>query len=132
LLANDIATGDLVTLVYDGTNFQLAGRVRSWDFVDAPQALPGSSSKLTRPHGLGFAPTKLRVCLVNVTGNLGYTTGQLVDITSGNPGWQPSCDTTNVYVSQVNSTNPSLIPAAGGSASSISAGDWNIQIFASL
>ncbi len=134
LAANDILTGDVVTAVYDGTQYIMESRVRGWDFVDTAQALPGSSNVLTRPHGLGFVPTKVRAVLVNVTGNQGYTTGQQLEIAgaSGTAGFQVSSDATNIYVAQTNSNTPSIIPAAGGGASAITAADWNILIYASL
>lgn len=132
LKANDIQVADLVEAVYDGTQFLITSRIRSWDFVDAAQALPGSSAVLTRAHGLGAKPTKLRVVLINVITNLGYIADDEVDITSGASGWQPRCDATNVYVAQQASATPAIIPAAGGGAGAIVAADWNILIRASL
>lgn len=63
LAANDIQTGDIVTLTHDGANYILSGRVRSWDYVGTAAATLANGI-VTFDTQLGAVPTKLRVVLV--------------------------------------------------------------------
>jgi len=129
-----------VTAVYDGTAFQLSGRVRSWDFVDTPQAFPGSAAALTRPHGLGFMPTKVRVVVVqtNASAQNGYAQNDEVAIEhlqvdgNSNQAFAIAADATNVTVAQVNNAQIAIIPKTGGAHASMTETNWNIKVYASL
>lgn len=71
LETGDILANQIVTVVYDGTNFQvlskLARTVYRSNGVDGSRAFSAVSSTLTIAHGLGRAPNMVRV--VAVLGN---------------------------------------------------------------
>lgn len=127
LKANDIQANDVLTLVYDGTYFQLAGRVRSWDFVSTGNALAVAVSVA---HGLGATPTKVRAVLVCGTTDLGYAVGDVVEImqSAAQSTWS---NATNVGVALA-STTPTIVQKAGTTASAITAARWSITLYASL
>ena len=137
LTAGDIVTGQIVEVVYDGTNFQLFVAPRGWVYLGAATALTAANTKYQWAHGLGVVPTSVRAVLVCIVSNLGYTVGEEVDclgamVSSVNGGaYNVSADATNVSVMQANTATPYLInktTPAGPVA--ITAADWNIKIYA--
>lgn len=155
LVANDILQGDIVTCVYDGTEFILSGRVRSWDFTTAlanSNTVPytalatGAGGVKAVAHGLGFTPTKVRVVLYCVATDRGYTGGtgtpnvggdevsieSAISSTTGEVNFNVGADATNITITNLVAA-PFLMPKTGGGYSAIAATtDWNLKVYASL
>lgn len=99
---SDIRAGQWVTVVYDGTNWQMQGPaiVKSTVTGSVPAA---ASSATTLAHGISGTPQMVRVVLRCVTGELNYVTGDEVAIESFTNGsgyvpWAVTTDGTNVIV----------------------------------
>lgn len=141
--AKDIQANDLVTLVYDGTYFHLAGRVRSWDFVSAETSIPlYNAASAAVAHGLGALPTKVRVVLVAQASSASYAQHDEVEVchftnsSSANIPFITVCsDATNVTCSRdnTNATTMGVTPKGGNAArASVNVSDWKLKIYASL
>ena len=145
LAAGALVAGHLVTLVYNGTSFELQGNF--WDYVgggvpttDAP---PGSGTYRDYAHGLGIMPTKVRVVLVqmNAIAQQGYAQNTELDIATvcapfgasnvPSPAFIVSANATNVRISQVNTAQLIVIPAGGGAFANITSGYLAIKVYAS-
>lgn len=121
LSANDIQTGQAVTVVFDGTQFQIVGA------MDAPalpavgsagttvypfsitrdiegrviaisggvntqtSAVPAAGGTVSFAHGLGRVPAFVDVRLVNVTGEYNYTPGR--ELAAGRVTWKSGDET---------------------------------------
>jgi hypothetical protein len=138
LAANDIQAGDLCEAVYDGTNFKLIGKVRSWDYVSTASATLAAG--VTQfPHVLGFTPTKVRVVFVCTTAQSPWTvTPSASEIDSGNvqlSGGGPRiswwADATNINVS-LYANNVLSACDTNGSTQVLTAGSWKLKVYASL
>lgn len=135
LQANDIVAGQMVQVMYDGTNFQLTSLARSPDFTNTA-ALPGSSAAATFAHGLGAKPSRIEVTLMNNTAatELGYAQNDEVGIdvaqaaSSNERAFAVSRDATNVTVAQVNNANVELIAKTGGAHAGITEANWVIKV----
>ena len=150
LLANDIQANELVTCVYDGTYFQIAGKVRSWDFVSANTAFPATGTPFVDiAHGLGVTPSKVRVVLVqtNASAANGYPQNQELELISALTGIggtygsaplaQVSQNTTNVRISRNATALTYMLPYGGGagvdvSAMLVSGTQFMIKVYASI
>jgi len=93
LVANDILAGEIVTVVYNGTYWQLQRDGAGWDYTSGLIALPGSQGAIAPlVHGCGGVPTRLRVVLVQ-TGAVavaGYAQNDEIEIGSVAPYESPS------------------------------------------
>lgn len=145
LAAGDIAANEVVTVVYDGTNFQLAGRATSlgftWNFTSSVQAIPAASSVLTVAHSLGALPSKVRVVLVQNTASAqsGWAQNDELDATaltnSNNNRYTiiTGADATNITVARSDAAGTlQIIPKAGGAPAAITEANWKLKIYASL
>lgn len=110
LVTNDVLAGQMLELVYDGTNFQLIGA--SPILVTADQNLLGAAGTIQVAHGLGVVPRFVRWVLVaQATPGNGYTAGDELDIFRvGLTGLQPGLS------SNANATNLELIQTAADTA----------------
>jgi hypothetical protein len=100
------------------------------------QAIPAAGSLLTVAHSLGSQPTVVSMKLTCVTGDNGYTAGQVVDcgttfavVAGANNGLQCFTDTSNVYVVQ-GSGGVLTILGPGGGNGTLTQANWNILIVA--
>lgn len=135
LAANDIQTADLVTVTYDGTQFLLSGRVRSWDYVGTAGATLAAGT-VQFAHGLGAVPTKVRAVFVNTTAQGAWGLAAEIDLLAvqldtGGERVSVWSDATNINVGLVNTTELYAI-ASGTTRTALTAGSWKIKVYASL
>lgn len=78
------------------------------------------------PHGLGVTP-RVTGRLLNTAGNLGYVAGQLVTCPLGVHGATFWADATNVYYA-IDSSTISIQQTSGGSTTTITYADWELEI----
>ena len=105
IAAGQIRSGQVVTCVYDGTNFQ----VENGDgmFITAATAL-SAGLMINVAHGLGIAPTSLRWVLRCQSPELGYVAGDEVD---ANTALFSSTPTLMGLVGGANATNVWMVCA---------------------
>lgn len=77
LVADDIVAGQIVAVVYDGTNFQITsssggGGSFTEEFISADQTITSSGS-LTLAHGLSAKPKLVQLWLKNTSAEFGYS-----------------------------------------------------------
>jgi hypothetical protein len=144
LAARDVQVADLVEAVYDGTQFLLTSRVRSWDFVSADTNVPAASANVDIAHGLGAVPNKLHVVLVqtDATARNGYAQNDQVELlsiqgTTNSPAFAVSADATNVTIARSNNTLAYMVPKGGGApvdqhANMVTNTYFKIRVYASL
>lgn len=135
LVANDIQTGDVITATYDGTQFQIADRVRSWDYVSTAGATL-AAGLTTFAHGLGATPTKVNVVLINTTNQAPWVVNDELNldaITRNDGGQRVSwwANATNVVVALYNNSELYAC-AASATLTNLTAADWKIKVYASL
>lgn len=88
LVTGDIVTNQLITVVYDGTRFQLAGNVstiKSTDLITTftadDQDLPsGRAETVTFQHGLDGKPDIVNAYLIRASDGSGYLIGDMIPI----------------------------------------------------
>ena len=98
----------------------------------SPQVIT-SGSAISNTHGLGVAPTLVQGFLVNVTGEAGYTTGQVVQVAFGyqgtNRGASATINSTAVVVRYGSDANAFAIPhATTGATTALTNANWNFFI----
>lgn len=104
-------------------------------FTSADQTITAAGA-LTLAHSLGYAPTQVWFSLVNVTGEAGYTTGQVVQqggVTSGtaNQGFSAIMDATNLTVRFGSAATTFTVPhATTGAATALTNANWTIRFYA--
>lgn len=135
LVANDIQTGDVVTAEYDGTQFMLTSRVRSWDYVST-SAGTLANGLLTFTHGLGATPSNVRTVFINTTAHSVWAIGDEIDagnvqLDTGGMGCSFWANATGVYFC-INSTGSLFASAGSGSRVALTAGNWKVKVYASL
>jgi hypothetical protein len=92
------------------------------------------------PHGLGLTPSSVRVVLVNITNELGYTANMELSVESSRnpangtyPVFMPSADSTNVYLT-LNTTTAAqgiyINNRTTGVGGSINYPNWQAKIYA--
>lgn len=90
------------------------------------------------PHGLGATPVFVRWVLVCVTGELGYATGDEVDVTSckdsGTEGmhFTVGANATNVILATRVQDNIQVINFSTGASSTITLANWKLKCYARL
>jgi hypothetical protein len=95
-----------------------------------------TAGALTLTHGLGYTPLNVWFALVNVTGEAGYTTGQIVyqgGVTTGTTGQGFSCivDGTHLTIRFGSATSVFSVPhATTGVTTALTNGDWTVTFFA--
>lgn len=135
LNANDILANEVVTLVYDGTNFQFFS-TKTANFTSAEQNVSQNTATIAVAHSLGVVPTRVRWVLVCKTGELGYTAGDEVDVSgatdSGNngPHMCQGANATNVFLVIRNNANIQLFNYSTQAATTITAGNWKFKAYA--
>lgn len=92
-----------------------------------------SGGSVYNTHGLGNAPTLCQAYLVNVTGEAGYTTGQVVQIPLGdsasNRGVSAVLSSTAVVVRYGSDASAVQIPhATTGATTAITNANWNLVV----
>lgn len=112
-------------------------------FVTADQNLTASTALAGIPHGLTLSTApNVRAYLVNVTPELGYAAGELIQVptnvcdfwntgtsTHFSLGCTISLDPTNVYITYGSVTNVfSVENRATGAYAFITAGDWKLRV----
>lgn len=106
-------------------------------FTSADQTIT-SAGGLTIAHGLGRKPYSVRTTLVCQTGELGYTAGDEVEITTagmqasaGNQGASVVTDTTNVNVRYGSSATVFvLVNKTTGATGNITNANWRLRLYA--
>lgn len=104
LVTNDVLAGQMLEMVYDGTNFQLIGA--SPILVTADQNLLGAAGTIQVAHGLGVVPRFVRWVLVaQASPGNGYTAGDELEVnqvtlTGLQPGLACNANTTNLELLQ--------------------------------
>lgn len=79
---NDIKAGQIVEVIYDGTNFQLIGEPAS-QFTSANQTIPAAGGEVTAlNHGLGSMPSFVRWVIVCLVTESGYAVGDEIPVTT--------------------------------------------------
>lgn len=120
------------------TNAVAAVTTRINGYTSSAQTITAGGT-LTLPHGRGASPKIVTAWLVNVTGELGYTTGQEVPISVGaetttatdNLGVSVIKDATNLTVRFGANASTFLINhATTGATSGITNANWSIVFFA--
>lgn len=79
LQANDLKVGEIVWMVYDGTNFQLVSH-RPKRFRITGLTVNACSEVITQAHGLGAVPRKLEAYLECTTAEHGYAQYDVVKV----------------------------------------------------
>lgn len=133
LVAGQIPAGALIEATYDGTNFQCNLRSR---FVSAETAVTSAGVILDTAHGLGAAPGKIQVVLVNrTTTEFGYADGDELDAGGVNRNQMPAfhwgADATKVFLLMPSTT---LIAAnrSTGAQVTLTNARWKAKIYAEL
>lgn len=139
LQGGEIQTSQAVEVVYDGTQFNMIGR----GALLGPRAgtvltkNPYATATTTAvAHGLGQAPDYLKVRFTCLTGEGGYTAGQVIDLSAS---MLPDENATNFagYALLVDATNVTLITgtqgislpnALSGALFTTTANNWRIDI----
>jgi len=144
LEANDILAGQIVTLEYDGTNFQLVSNPNSPHFTSSNQTIPAAAGAVTVAHGLGAVPRFMQWVLVctDAGGDLGYAQNDEVTLASvkvagGVPdsyvGTQEMKNATNcVAVTSQGETSLRLLNKSTFANGAIAGGKWALKVYASL
>jgi hypothetical protein len=104
IVANQLRAGQVVSCVYDGTQFQVENGIGQ--FATAETAI-ATGTPINAAHGLGVTPSMVRFVLRCKTAELGYLVGDEVDVgvfwfQSGGfsyPGYAPGANATNIFVS---------------------------------
>lgn len=136
LRVGDILAGQMVNVVYDGTNFQLvnsSGTITSFTAV----AIPAAGSVVTTAHGLGARPKYVRVTLYCDTADTAtaFGTGDEIELFAANvptPGFLVYADATNVSV--VRSNSGIFLPkkSTGVNTAVTGIGNFSFRIYVSL
>jgi hypothetical protein len=101
-------------------------------YESSPLAITSGGS-ISNTHGLGVAPTLCQGYLVNVTGEAGYTTGQIVQVplgdSSANRGVSAVLSSTAVVVRYGSDASAFQIPhATTGATTAITNANWNLIV----
>jgi len=138
---NDIKQNDLVTLVYDGTHFVVAGlRNPTWDYTcDTDGAVPATSGTTTFTHGLNAFPSRFEVVLVCSSTDNGYAKNEMVKLSgiyaasSAYPPLSVSCSDSTITVARNNGTGSIyMIPKGGGAYAALNLSNWTVRAYASI
>lgn len=141
LLTGDIIANQLVTAVYDGSNFQVLQTIPKAS-ISANTALPAAGATTNVAHSLTIAPRSVRVVLVCVTNDAatGYLTTdgeiELVGaiVSGGQSILSVRSDATNVMVLR-NSIGGGLYlmhKTTGVTTNATSDANFNFKVYASL
>lgn len=130
----DIAAGQWVTVIYDGTNFQLQNPIGIR--ATALQAIPASGTATLVAHGLGFVPRFMRWVVVNNTAAVeaGYAQNDeveafaMVNTVSGGQSLYPFADGTNVGMEFI-STNFGTGHKTTGALTGITTANWRFKCY---
>lgn len=105
-VTGDIQINQVVTVVYDGANFQLVSSLRATFTTGGLFTLPGPGTFYIVAHGLGGVPRWVRWVLVCQTADLGYSVGDEVDVDSAqingnaNQMFSWGANATNIFISE--------------------------------
>lgn len=109
---------------------RVGGPSRMNRYYEASPQIITSGSAISNTHGLGVEPTLVQGFLVNVTGEAGYTTGQIVQCAFGyqgsNRGASATISSTAVVVRFGSDANAFAIPhATTGATTALTNANWN-------
>lgn len=108
-------------------------------FVSSAYSVPSAGTTLTVAHGLSAAPNLYQMFLVCITGENGWSTGNVINFGSGGFGgtgvgdeynFVTSADATNVYVIFVSEGDIETVNKSTGATVALTAANWNIVIAA--
>jgi hypothetical protein len=138
LTDNSIRTGEIVEVVYDGTNFQLIGKTEVI-FQATNLTVPAAGSAVgNQAHGMAVAPSDVRWVLVNSTSEAGYVTGDEITISgvfgaNFYPGFGDVSDSTNLNLMRyAASTILYVAHKTNGAATQITTTNWKLKVYAVL
>ena len=129
IVLTDSSTAGTLTVAYSAS----AVTAFSAKFTSTDTALPAAGATATVAHGLGSAPFNYDVFLKNVTGELGWSTGNTIKIgldphsATTDRGCIAYADATNVYF-LVGASGINMYNKSTGAASAITLGNWNIVV----
>lgn len=142
LLAGAIATGQVITAVYDLANTRWVATSilnAALAFVSTLNNVPAASGVLPVAHGLTVIPSHVRVVLVqnNASAQSGYNLNDEVNLDGVNNSsnnqltFAISADATNITIVRSNAGGVvQLIPKNGGAYANLTEANWKLKVYA--
>lgn len=138
LLAGDIVSGQLVTAIYNGTDFQVMTLLPSY-FSSAEQVINvGAGPWASVAHGLNGVPRFVRWVLVNKITEGGYAVGDEIDCSSvrdNGTGWSAfsyGAEAANVFLIAESAAIKIRHKTTGANVNGLTTANWRVKAYCEL